>query len=76
METIIWCFILHIALWWQEGKLWNVPANTGKKKGYCKLGNWSCSSISMIYPQIWLGLSNFQIVVQSIMPIHVEFICI
>ena len=67
METLIWCFFLHIALWCQS-KLWKpfyfVLIEAGscfsqykQKKGYCILGDWSCSGISIIKPEIMLQFS-------------------
>ena len=60
METLIWCFLWQIALWWRESKHESlyipfllrqvvVPANTDRKKGYCIPGDWSCSSISTVH---------------------------
>ena len=37
------CFFI---LFWRRQVI--IPANTGRKKGYCILGDWSCASISMI----------------------------
>ena len=61
METLIWCFLLHIALWWRESKLWKpfyfVPIEAIQaKKGYCILDDWSCSSIYlMLYKVVCFG---------------------
>ena len=58
METLIWRFLLHIALWGREIELWKpsyfVLIEAGgcsnqyrQRKGYFIQGDWSCFSISM-----------------------------
>ena len=67
LETLIWRFLRHIALWWQESKLWNafyfVLTEAGsyssqhrQKKGYCILGDSSCTTRSMVI----LGLGSLK----------------
>ena len=58
METLIWRFLLHLALWWRESKLWKPFYFVFIEAGICSIQympkkrllytRWSCSSISMI----------------------------
>ena len=57
MKNLIWRFLLQVALWWREIKLWkpfyfvlieagSCSSQYRQKEGYCILGDWSCASKS------------------------------